>query len=836
MAINISMEPKLFISSPKPSPTSVLPLFLSCKSSFVAKRKLSLKTHFSLSSNSTGKSPFWGKSLILHGNCVELGNSRRPHLGFHPIRAAVKRRKELPFDNVIQRDKKLKLVFKIRKILVGQPDRTMSLRDLGRFRRELGLTKKRRLIALLKRFPAVFEIVEEGVFSLKFRLTAEAERLYLEELRIRNEMEDLLVVKLRKLLMMSLEKRILLEKIAHLRTDLGLPLEFRDTICQRYPQYFKVVSTEGGRALELTHWEPELAVSAAELAEEENRAREIEERNLIIDRPPKFNIVKLPKGLKLSKGEMRRISQFRDMPYISPYSDFSELKSGTPEKEKHACAVVHEMLSLTVEKRTLVDHLTHFREEFRFSQQLRGMLIRHPDMFYVSLKGDRDSVFLREAYQDSQLVEKDRLLLIKEKLRSLVAVPRFRGRVAPKRDSEGANGPYELEDESVEEGEGLSDVDNLMSDGFDGGDEDEDDYDDDDDDDWSDEDDDMPPNFDDDSGNVKLGSRKRFQQENNLERNEEKELALLFPDGRPRERWYPCSHTSMGSILSIGGLQNSVHKLLDTVGNFAGAEGRRAKCSNSWGLHHILPGGLTCKSILRANPFYPLGFGRPHVGIICVLFPLSNWRKDMSWMVSVCSFSGIESPEAIANQSHLHPNLHRHDLRKVKWGLHDPDRVNIHRCDGHLSSCLGCCVLDAISFFYLAISLILDVNDRDANTILLLNGMLGASYFFKVIVFGGRFSSDILLNKAAETDTVLMDFLLALMVQYIDISFHLMPLGVYPFYSGGLQRGTNLQDKVNAAQLGQTKEIISSNADDRRVHSVNTEKLFSRVNNSAALY
>ncbi|CAI9765069.1 unnamed protein product [Fraxinus pennsylvanica] len=65
---------------------------------------------------------------------------------------------------------------------------------------------------------------------------------------------------------------------------------------------------------------------------------------------------------------MRRISQFRDMPFISPYSDFSELRSGTPEKEKHAFGGVHEILSLT---------------------------------------GDRDSVFQHEAYHNSQLIEKD---------------------------------------------------------------------------------------------------------------------------------------------------------------------------------------------------------------------------------------------------------------------------------------------------------------------------------------------------------------------------------------------------------------------------------------------
>lgn len=434
----------------------------------------------------------------------------------------------MPFDTVIQRDKKLKLALRIRNILVKQPDRIMNLRELGRFRRDLGLTRKRRFIALLKRFPGVFEIVEEGVYSLKFRMTPEAERIYLEELRARNEMEQLHVVKLRKLLMMSLNKRILIEKIAHLKTDLGLPVEFRYTICERYPQYFKVVSTDRGPALELTHWDPELTVSAAEMGEEENRIKEIEERNLIIDRPPKFKRVKLPRGLNVSKGEMRRICQFRDMPYISPYSDFSELRAGTPEKEKHACGVVHEILSLTLEKRTLVDHLTHFREEFRFSQQLRGMLIRHPDMFYVSLKGDRDSAFLREAYRDSQLIEKDRLLLLKEKMRALVGVPRFPGRRAQRtevagKDSVVVAGGREENDEL------LSDVDSFLNDELGS------EFDEEDDDDWSDEEDDLPPDFDDGESLSFEESKSQSHDISKLTQN--KVLVPVFPDGRPRERW-----------------------------------------------------------------------------------------------------------------------------------------------------------------------------------------------------------------------------------------------------------------------------------------------------------
>ncbi|KAL4204809.1 hypothetical protein AMTRI_Chr01g133980 [Amborella trichopoda] len=502
--------------------------------------KTQLPIHFRLTQNL-----FLGQELVLHATQLEWIHRKKTQSVISPIQAVVKRRKELPFDNMIQRDKKLKLVLKIRSILVSQPDRTMSLKALGRYRRDLGLTKKRRFIALLRRFPAVFEIVEEGVYSLKFRLTAEAEKVYLEELKIRNEMEGTLVTKLRKLLMMSLEKRILLEKLAHLRTDLGLPLDFRNTICHRYPQYFRVVPTERGPALELTHWDPELAVSAAELSFEENQAREREEANLIIDRPLKFNRVNLPKGLNLSRSEMRKISKFRDLPYISPYSDFTNLRAGTPEKEKHASGVVHEILSLTVEKRTLVDHVTHFREEFRFSQQLRGMLIRHPDMFYVSLKGDRDSVFLREAYRNSQLLDKDRLLIVKEKFRSLVAVPRFPRRPMPESgmdDGDDGHGDGLREETNrAEDGSEWSDIDDFLTDGFDDdGDGDGDGDDDDDEDEWDDDDDDegdeMPPDFE-DSESISLGERNKLKDVEVSRKNEEKVLVPVFPDGRPRERW-----------------------------------------------------------------------------------------------------------------------------------------------------------------------------------------------------------------------------------------------------------------------------------------------------------
>uniref|UniRef100_M4FBY3 PORR domain-containing protein n=1 Tax=Brassica campestris TaxID=3711 RepID=M4FBY3_BRACM len=38
---------------------------------------------------------------------------------------------------------------------------------------------------------------------------------------------------------------------------------------------------------------------------------------------------------------------------------------------------------LTDEKRTLIDHLTHFRKEFALPNKLRALIVRHPELFYL---------------------------------------------------------------------------------------------------------------------------------------------------------------------------------------------------------------------------------------------------------------------------------------------------------------------------------------------------------------------------------------------------------------------------------------------------------------------
>lgn len=81
---------------------------------------------------------------------------------------------------------------------------------------------------------------------------------------------------------------------------------------------------------------------------------------------------------------------------------------------------MHELLSFTVEKRLVTDHLTHFRQELVMPQKLMRLFLKHFGIFYVSERGKRFSVFLTEAYEGSELIEKCPLVIWKEKVQSLI--------------------------------------------------------------------------------------------------------------------------------------------------------------------------------------------------------------------------------------------------------------------------------------------------------------------------------------------------------------------------------------------------------------------------------
>ncbi|MED6222656.1 hypothetical protein PIB30_066406 [Stylosanthes scabra] len=214
--------------------------------------------------------------------------------------------------------------------------------------------------------------------------------------------------------MLSSHHRLLLSKMVHLAPDLGLPPNFRSRLCNDFPDKFKTVETSYGRALELVSWDSNLAKPLPPPA--------FRSPDLIVDRPLKFKQVRLRKGLNIKRRHQNFLLKFEEMPEVCPYRNpVDAFAKVSLEAEKRSCSVVREVLGMMIEKSTLIDHLTHFRKEFGLPNKLRAMIIRHPELFYVSLKGQRHSVFLVEGFgEKGELLEKDEILLLRNKWRDLV--------------------------------------------------------------------------------------------------------------------------------------------------------------------------------------------------------------------------------------------------------------------------------------------------------------------------------------------------------------------------------------------------------------------------------
>ncbi|PQQ17214.1 protein ROOT PRIMORDIUM DEFECTIVE 1 [Prunus yedoensis var. nudiflora] len=264
-------------------------------------------------------------------------------------------------------------------ILKKEPEMIIPVRSLDQYRSQISLPKPHRVSDFIRKSPKLFELYKDHRRVLWCGMTKKAEDLVEEEDRILEEHQDKAAEYVTRFLMMSVDKRLALDKIVHFRRDFALPVDFRTGWVHKYPQHFKLVKDEEGlEYLELVNWNPAWAIT-----ELEKKTMGITEAN--------------------ARG----------------------LKAGSKEFDKRAVAIMHELLSFTVEKRLVTDHLTHFRRELVMPQKLMRLLLKHFGIFYVSERGKRFSVFLKEAYEGSELIEKSPLVLWKEKVQSLIG---YRGK------------------------------------------------------------------------------------------------------------------------------------------------------------------------------------------------------------------------------------------------------------------------------------------------------------------------------------------------------------------------------------------------------------------------
>ncbi|KAK4352393.1 hypothetical protein RND71_027911 [Anisodus tanguticus] len=127
--------------------------------------------------------------------------------------------------------------------------------------------------------------------------------------------------------------------------------------------------------------------------------------------------IKHGKAWDLDEHDRRKLNFLYTLPLVSPYSDGSKLDLWTVEAEKFRVGLIHEFLSLTLEKRAYIHNIVEFKEEFCLTKHTYHMLLKQPRTFYLAGTEMNWSVFLKDAYgEDGVLLNKDPHVLFNEKL------------------------------------------------------------------------------------------------------------------------------------------------------------------------------------------------------------------------------------------------------------------------------------------------------------------------------------------------------------------------------------------------------------------------------------
>uniref|UniRef100_A0A7N0UNV0 PORR domain-containing protein n=1 Tax=Kalanchoe fedtschenkoi TaxID=63787 RepID=A0A7N0UNV0_KALFE len=312
------------------------------------------------------------------------------------------------FERIVERDAHFRFLTRSKEFLSKQSEHVLRLDEAGKLYRELGFPRGRKVVRSIERHPLLFEVYRHEDERMWIGFTDLMEELLEEERRVMDEMERDRVELVRKLLMMSAEKRIPLSKIYHTRLLFGIPEDFRDRVV-KYPDYFRtVVEEDGRRVLELVDWDPDLAVSALEkeFTADEDRVK----------KAFKFP-VKHGRDLDLELGDQRKLNMLNTLPLVSPYSDGSKFDLWTLEAEKYRVGVLHEFLNLTLEKRASIHHIVEFKEEFSLTKHTYQMMLKQPRTFYLAGTEMNWVVFLKDAYDENgQLIKKDPQVVFNEKL------------------------------------------------------------------------------------------------------------------------------------------------------------------------------------------------------------------------------------------------------------------------------------------------------------------------------------------------------------------------------------------------------------------------------------
>ncbi|KAL5739771.1 hypothetical protein ACOSP7_028664 [Xanthoceras sorbifolium] len=323
--------------------------------------------------------------------------------------------KNRSIDHIIDMDTDLKAACLLKDAINRSSTGFLTAKSVSDWHKLLGLTVP--VLRFFRRYPTLFHEFPHARYANLpcFRLTDTALLLDSQEKTIHQTYENDTMERLCRVLMMMKSKTVPLQSLHSLKWDLGLPDNFEKTLVPKYPEDFRFVKTSDGLAgLRLARWHEEFAISALQKSKGNNKMgdeyRKFKRGQMALTFPMNF-----PRGYGAQKKVRAWMEEFEKLPYISPYEDSRQIDPNSDLMEKRAVGVLHEILSLTIHKKTKRNYLRSLREELNLPHKFTRLFTRYPGIFYLSLKCKTTTVTLKEGYQRGSLVDPHPLVRIRKK-------------------------------------------------------------------------------------------------------------------------------------------------------------------------------------------------------------------------------------------------------------------------------------------------------------------------------------------------------------------------------------------------------------------------------------
>nr|XP_043636718.1 protein WHAT'S THIS FACTOR 9, mitochondrial isoform X2 [Erigeron canadensis] len=329
----------------------------------------------------------------------------------------MKWKKDSYFDTIesIHNSMKLKPIIALKNCIIASPEKCIPISDVSKKGLQLDIPIK--VAKFLRLYPSVFEEFTGPKYNLPwFRLTDKAILLDDEEQRVYRDFKDDLDLRLKKFILMSVEKRLPLKIIQGMLWYLGLP-----------DDYLRNLEGQVGGCFELVEMGDGLKGLSVVNSGNCERIMSVLQRNALrngscIGGP--MDAIAIPlfpsKGMRLRTKILDWLDDFQKLPYVSPYEECLNLCPDSDVAEKRVLGLLHELLTLFVEHSAERKRILCLRKYMGLPQKVHKAFERHPHVFYLSLRNHTCTAILKEAYCDETAIEVHPLAEIRKKYIDLV--------------------------------------------------------------------------------------------------------------------------------------------------------------------------------------------------------------------------------------------------------------------------------------------------------------------------------------------------------------------------------------------------------------------------------